>query len=125
YTTVAEFHYLHHAPGGAAYASPSEMAQRILAAADTGIGLCLLPVLYSHSGFGGRPPTAGQQRFVHDVGGYLALWADLDTHTRERANTTLGIAFHSLRAVTPEQIATVAGALADPAAIHIHIAEQT
>src|SRR6202167_3633213 len=58
FSAVAEFHYLHHAPDGTAYDDPGEMAGRIVAAAAaTGIGLTLLPVLYQHGGFGGRPPS--------------------------------------------------------------------
>ena len=54
YTSVAEFHYVHHDQAGKAYADPSELSRRIsAAAADSGIGLTLLPVLYSHAGFGG------------------------------------------------------------------------
>ena len=56
YASVAEFHYLHHQPGGAPYADPAELAHRIAAAAaDTGIGLTLLPVLYSYGGAGEAP----------------------------------------------------------------------
>lgn len=126
YTTVAEFHYLHHAPGGAPFATRSEMSQHLMAAAaETGIGLCMLPVFYAHGGFGGQPPTPGQQRFIHDVDGYLALWAEVEDQIRAQANTSIGLAFHSLRAATPEQIEVVTGALGGTVPIHIHIAEQT
>src|SRR5262245_41437423 len=56
YTSVAEFHYLHHQPGGKHYASMPEMSERIVAAAQaSGIGLTLLPTFYAHGGFGAKP----------------------------------------------------------------------
>lgn len=125
YTSVAEFHYVHHDPHGRPYADPAELALRISqAASDAGIGLCLLPVLYSHSGFGGQAPNAGQRRFIHGTDGYLELQQRLRPLLAQRAGQSLGLCFHSLRAVTPEQIATVLGADAGDCPIHIHIAEQ-
>ena len=63
YTSVAEFHYVHHDINGQSYADPAELALRISqAAGSAGIGLTLLPVLYSHSGFGGQTPNEGQRR---------------------------------------------------------------
>ena len=74
FTTVAEFHYLHHAPDGEPYADPGETSERIVAAAaETAIGLMLLPVFYAHGGFGEQPATPGQRRFVC----YLDLFARL------------------------------------------------
>ena len=72
YTSVAEFHYLHHDAAGSPYAQPAEMGLRCIAAAeDAGIALTLLPSLYAHGGFGPVPPGAGQARFVCDSGAYL------------------------------------------------------
>src|SRR5260370_19017786 len=63
FTSVAEFHYLHHQPDGRPYANPAEMSERIVAAADTvRIGLTLLPVSYPPAGFGGPAPTRGHRR---------------------------------------------------------------
>ena len=60
--SVAEFHYVHHAPDGSPYADRAELSARVIAAADTaGIGLTLLPVLYSYGG-AGQVPLAGKQR---------------------------------------------------------------
>jgi len=57
FTAVGEFHYLHHAPDGRTYANVAETAERIAgAAAETGIGLTLLPVYYRQGNFGGAPP---------------------------------------------------------------------
>ena len=123
YTAVAEFHYVHHDPAGRPYADPAELALCISRAArDSGIGLTLLPVLYSHAGFGGLPPNEGQRRFIHSTDSYLALQQRL----REAlpADQGLGLCFHSLRAVTPDQLATVLAAEDGIRPIHIHIAEQ-
>jgi formimidoylglutamate deiminase len=74
YTSVAEFHYLHHDPAGRPYANPAEMAMRIVAAAsDAGIRLTLLPVFYAHSDFGGAAPTQAQRRFIHGPESFRAL----------------------------------------------------
>lgn len=128
YTSVAEFHYLHHDVMGEAYSNASEMSLQIIQAArDTGIALTLLPVLYGYSNFGGKLPESGQRRFVHRVDSYLKLLGDLNSYV-DKDNIVIGVAFHSLRAVTPEMITDVMAAL--PALgmgacpVHIHIAEQ-
>ena len=74
YTSVAEFHYLHHDVDGRPYADPAEMSRCIFSAAEaTGIRLTLLPVMYAHGGFGGKEPSAAQRRFIHDPEAYLGL----------------------------------------------------
>jgi len=74
FTWVAEFHYLHHQPDGRPYANIREMSERIVAAAaDVGIGLTLLPVLYRQGGFGGTPPSDAQRRFLNDRESYARL----------------------------------------------------
>jgi len=128
YTAVGEFHYLHHDRDGTRYADRSEMSQRVCAAAQaTGIGLTLLPVLYAQGGFGGEPARPGQVRFLHGVEDFLALIEQLRARHGADAQCRIGIAPHSLRAVTPEQLRlAVAGldAMDSDAPIHIHIAEQ-
>jgi formimidoylglutamate deiminase len=125
YTSVAEFHYVHHDPQGRPYADPAELALRISQAAlDAGIGLTLLPVLYSHSGFGGQPANQGQRRFIHSSDSYLALQQRLQPLLEQHSAQRLGLCFHSLRAVTPQQIETVLAADHSDSPIHIHIAEQ-
>ncbi len=121
FAACAEFHYLHHAPGGAAYASPAEMAQRIVAAAEAvGLGLTLLPVLYQRGGCDGRALSGGQLRFGCDEGRFAALWHGVRLTAPD---AILGVAPHSLRAVTPQGLAFAAD-LAPAAPIHLHIAEQ-
>lgn len=123
YTTVCEFHYVHHAPNGRAYAPASAMSDALIeAAAATGIRLTLLPVLYMTGGFDGRALGARQQRFGHDVDAYLRLFGDL--HVRQHEGLRVGCALHSLRAVPAQAMDAVLAGLPDDARIHIHIAEQ-
>ncbi len=118
YTSVAEFHYLHNTPDGLHYADPAELARRIVAAAQSaGIGLTLLPVLYRCSQFGGAPPTEGQRRFVLSVDEYADLCEMM------ARSVAIGIAPHSLRAVTPPEL-RAAISIAGDRPIHIHVAEQ-
>lgn len=126
YTSVAEFHYLHHAPGGVRHADAAAASRAMLsAAATTGIRITLLPVLYMYSGFGAQPPEPEQAAFVHTVAEYLAL---LDSLLAEASGTVrIGIAFHSLRAVAPAAMAQVLDWRARHAPgcpVHIHVAEQ-
>jgi formimidoylglutamate deiminase len=126
YTSVGEFHYVHHQPDGNAYENPATLALTTRAAASqTGIRQVLLPTLYQHSGFGEKPPTAAQRRFILDTRAYLALHAQL--RTGESALHRTGMALHSLRAVSTgvlrEVVTTLRAALPD-LPIHIHIAEQ-
>ena len=125
FAAVAEFHYLHHAPGGRHYADLAEMTTRIAAAAaETGLGLTHLPVLYERGGCDGRALTAGQLRFGTDPDQFLALWQAARVSLNSLpADTVLGVAPHSLRAVRPQGLDMAA--LLDPLApIHIHVAEQ-
>lgn len=124
FTRVGEFHYLHHAPDGRPYADSAEMACALAAAAETtGIALTLLPVFYAHSGFGGQAPAEGQRRFIHDLDSYAALIDASQSAVSRLPDAVVGIAPHSLRAVTPEEL-TALTVLAGGSPIHIHIAEQ-
>ncbi|KQT69888.1 MULTISPECIES: formimidoylglutamate deiminase [unclassified Aureimonas] len=124
FSRVAEFHYLHHGPGGTPYADPAETSLRILAAARTaGIGLTHLPVFYAHSNFGGAAPGEGQRPFLHDVDGFLSL-LDRLAPACEKAGARLGLAIHSLRAATPDEMRAILSAETTGGPIHIHVAEQ-
>lgn len=122
FTRVGEFHYLHHDPAGAAYADPAEMAGAIAeASATTGIGLTLLPVFYAHGNFGAAPPSPGQRRFLNDIDGFAAL---LDgARAKLGGDANIGVAPHSLRAVTPEELDALL-AMSPTGPVHIHAAEQ-
>lgn len=121
YTQVCEFHYLHHAEDGTPYAEPAAMAQALAdAAADAGIGLTLLPVLYERAGFAQPELRPDQRRFATTVDSVLALQraaAAMGPHVNA------GVAVHSLRAARPESIRALAEASTGP--LHVHVAEQT
>ena len=124
FTAVAEFHYLHHDRLGRPYADPAELCVRVAAAAaEAGIGLTLLPVLYTHGGFGAQPATAGQARFLNDIDGYARLLQGAQSAIAQLDDAVLGVAPHSLRAVAPDGLRAVL-ALAGERPIHIHVAEQ-
>ncbi len=127
YTSVCEFHYLHHQPKGLAYDPAYTLARVLLDQAQaTGLGMTLLPVAYQHGGFGGQAATAGQSRFVMTSDAMLRMLGELQPMCAQ-AGAKLGLAPHSLRALTlPQLQETVAGmhALDASAPIHIHIAEQ-
>lgn len=125
YTSVAEFHYLYHDHAGRPYADSAEMAWRILHAADVaGIGLTLLPVFYAYAGFSHQPPTHGQRRFVMPLDRYQQLTETLLPHQGKRALRRVGIAPHSLRAVSGEQLRALVDWFGARGPIHIHAAEQ-
>ena len=122
---VGEFHYLHNDRDGSHYGNIAEMAERIGAAASqTGIGLTLLPVFYAHSGFGGQAPIDGQKRFIHSLDSYGKLMQGAQAVVDRLPGAVLGIAPHSLRAVTGAELAAIEP-LAKGGPIHIHVAEQT
>ncbi|MFN3841653.1 MAG: formimidoylglutamate deiminase [Rehaibacterium terrae] len=124
YTSVCEFHYLHHDIDGRPYADPAAMSLALVEAArETGIGLTLLPTLYLTGGFDGRPLNERQRRFGHTVESFLTLLQRL--RTMQDGQLRVGLAFHSLRAVPEEAMRAVLDAVAgEDLPIHIHIAEQ-
>jgi formimidoylglutamate deiminase len=128
YTAVGEFHYLHHDPEGAPYDDPAEMSRRVIAAArSSGIGLTHLPVLYGYGGFGGKPAGEGQRRFLNTPERYLELLALIHGEVRDDPQLHMGIAPHSLRAVTPESLAAALDGIREldkEAPVHIHVGEQ-
>jgi formiminoglutamate deiminase len=124
FTRVGEFHYLHHDPDGRPYNDPAEMAGRIVAAAnETGIGLTLLPVFYAHGGFVGQAPAPSQRRFICDPDAFARLIEASRRRALAHPGSIVGVAPHSLRAVTPEELTTISP-LAGNGPIHIHAAEQ-
>ena len=129
FTAVAEFHYLHHNQNGDPYDNIAEMSDHVIAAArSSGIAITHLPVFYAHGGFGGQPPADGQRRFVNHLDQFAELLEILFAEYAGDANVRVGIAPHSRRAVTEEELHEIVTALSahDPTApIHIHIAEQT
>ena len=123
YTQVCEFHYLQHAPDGQPYADPLALSWALAdAAADAGIGLTMLPVLYQRAGFAQPALREDQRRFATDAGAVLALQRGLQRSGRPLLNA--GVAIHSLRAAEPAAITQLVAGLGD-VPIHVHVAEQT
>lgn len=123
YTSLCEFHYLQRGPGGEPYARPAETAERVAAAGHaTGMGLTLLPVLYSHAGFGEQPLRPEQRRFRTGVDDVLAIVEALSP--LRGGQLEVGAAPHSLRAATIDQIRALSAQLPQGRPLHIHIAEQ-
>ncbi len=128
FTSVGEFHYLHHDKNGDQFQNPAEMSERIISAAKTaGIGITFLPVLYRYNGFGNLEPQEGQKRFLNNVDGFLDLLTVLSKKNLNDQQIMLGIAPHSLRAVSPEMLAETIPAfrkIVPEGPIHMHVAEQ-
>jgi formimidoylglutamate deiminase len=126
YTSVAEFHYLHHAPDGQAYSDRAEMGQRIInAAGQCGIGLTLLPVMYCQGGFNRQSASAGQRRFINSLDQFVPLVDQLVS--RLLPGMRIGVAPHSLRAVDPDDVLRLRQQLVHlgpDAPWHMHVAEQ-
>ncbi|PYE87925.1 formimidoylglutamate deiminase [Phyllobacterium leguminum] len=121
---VGEFHYLHHDKDGRPYANIAELAGRIGAASETtGIGLTLLPVFYAHSGFGGAAPIEGQRRFINSTDSFEKLMEGCRAIVDRLEGAELGVAPHSLRAVTLGELAQIVP-MAGRGPVHIHVAEQ-
>ncbi len=122
-TNVGEFHYVHHAPGGAAYADPNAMGEALIeAAAAAGIRITLLDTAYLSSGFG-EAPNSHQLRFSD---GTAEAWAERASALKPREHALIGAAIHSVRAVPAAELATVAGwAEERRAPLHVHLSEQT
>ncbi|WP_353311539.1 formimidoylglutamate deiminase [Shimia sp. NS0008-38b] len=125
YASVGEFHYLHHQPDGTSYADIAEMSARIAAATETsGIGLTMLPVLYMQGGCDASALTQGQIRFGNDIDQFEKLYArSAQILGTLPSDTQLGVAPHSLRAVSRESLAAVLE-LAPSQPVHMHLAEQ-
>ena len=112
FTRVGEFHYLHHDRDGTPYADLAEMADAHRAAAEpAGIGLTLLPVFYAHGSFGGAAPHDGQRRFINARSiSFAELMAASRKAIAHLPGANVGIAPHSLRAVTPDELAAIIAA---------------
>ena len=128
YTSVVEFHYLHHAPDGQRYAEPAAMSVALHEAAlEAGIALTLLPVVYMQAGVDGSPLSGAQRRFALDPDGWVQLAQIMEGVFADDPNRRLGLALHSVRAVPSAAITAAVGAGFEQRAglpIHIHLAEQ-
>jgi formimidoylglutamate deiminase len=127
YTSVVEFHYLHHQNNGKKYTNPAQMSEAIIrAASDTGINLTLLPVLFMRADFDDNSLKKEQKRFHHSIDDYLDLLFTL-SGSSNHPDIKTGIAFHSLRTVTKDAMQQILNSLDNSSSntpVHIHIAEQ-
>jgi formiminoglutamate deiminase len=125
FTSVGEFHYLHNDIDGRPYGDCAELSRRIVAAAQSaGIALTLLPVFYAHATFGGALPNDGQRRFITDLDSFARLLDESRAAVKDIPDGQVGVAPHSLRAVTPDELVELRR-LAPSAPFHMHVAEQT
>lgn len=125
YASVGEFHYVHHQSGGQHYENIAETSCRIISAAQkTGIGLTHLPVFYMQGGLNGKKLAEGQLRFGNELEQYLRILDQTQNSLRNSPKDyLLGMAPHSLRAVSPEFLKEIVEARSSDT-VHIHIAEQ-
>lgn len=120
-TSVGEFHYLHHAPGGTPYANPNAMGEALVAAAaEAGIRITLLDTLYLQAGVDGKPLAGPQLRFGD---GSIDGWADRFDALTAQPHSLIGAALHSVRAV-PAEVMTDFAELTGGLPVHAHVAEQ-
>lgn len=120
YTSVTEFHYLHHQPGGTPYDDPNVMADALAdAAAEAGVRLTLLDTCYLSGGFG-FPPEGAQLRFSD---GSSDAWLERVSAWKPPDGVSVGAAIHSVRAVNPRQMEEVAD-WAGERELHVHLSEQ-
>lgn len=126
YTEIVEFHYLHNDFDGRYYARPEALSDAIFSAGDqTGLSLTHLPVFYAHANFGGISPQDAQRRFINSRDQYALL---IETLKGQKSDYHLGLAPHSLRAVTEDEMAWLMDLRQDMlpgCPVHIHVAEQT
>lgn len=125
YTSVAEFHYVHHDPDGNPYPNVSEMGERLISAAKkTGIRITLVPMFYQQGNFG-QSPVEKQRRFISEsIEKYLELLASSAASVKIYDRAKLGCGIHSLRAVKPEDVVKFMEIRDKKLPFHIHVSEQ-
>ena len=123
YVGVGEFHYLHNQIGGTKYDNIAELSEKVLeASAESGMSICLLPVVYERGGCDNRELEGGQLRFHNNIDTFEELYNQIKVLLSKNENFSLGAAAHSLRAVKNETLNKIVDLTDGP--IHIHAAEQ-
>ena len=123
YIGVGEFHYLHNQIGGTKYDNIAELSEKVLEASEeSGISICLLPVIYERGGCDNRELEGGQLRFHNNIDTFEELYNQIKVFLSKNENFSLGVAAHSLRAVKNETLNKIIDLTNGP--IHIHAAEQ-
>ena len=125
YTSVAEFHYLHHDRNGKHHSNLAEMGERLILAAKTaGIKITLVPMYYQQGGFN-QPAEVQQRRFISSTNEeYYRLLEASKSIVSKHEHAQLGMGIHSLRAVKLEDVQTICADISESIPFHIHIAEQ-
>lgn len=124
YSSVGEFHYVHHDPQGNPYPEHDMERAIMQAAQDIGIRLTLLDTCYLHGGFG-KELSAEQQRFSDgSVERWVERWHSLAEAAPSSPLVTVGAALHSVRAMTGEELTYAAEHLPADIPLHIHVSEQ-
>jgi len=125
YASVGEFHYLHNQQGGKPYDNIAETSSRIFSAANqTGIGLTHLPVFYMQGDLNGEPLSQVQLRFGNNTDQYFRLLEQIEKEKkRSPEDFMLGIAPHSIRAVSPDSLKEILDSRSF-GPVHMHISEQ-
>jgi formiminoglutamate deiminase len=126
FTTVGEFHYVHHQMGGRPYHDPNEMGHVLIRAARrAGIRIALLDAGYFTAGLDGSPLSPVQMRFSDvTVDSWLERVASLADSYRDQPDVRVGLAPHSVRAVPESYLATLVEQKAPDITTHIHVSEQ-
>ena len=123
YVGVGEFHYLHNQIGGTKYDNIAELSEKVLEASEeSGMSICLLPVIYERGGCDNRELEGGQLRFHNNIDTFEKLYNQIKVFLSKNENFSLGVAAHSLRAVKNETLNKIIDLTDGP--IHIHAAEQ-
>lgn len=125
YTSVAEFHYLHHDKDGKPYANLAELGQRLVSAAKkAGIRITLVPMFYQQGGFG-HPAGEKQRRFLSaTTDDYWRLLESSEKAVSFYEGASLATGIHSLRAVKPEDVVCLTREMDRNKPFHIHVSEQ-
>ena len=125
YTSVAEFHYVHHDKNGEPYTNKAELGERLVAAAKkAGIQITLVPMFYQMGGFG-KPAESKQRRFISPtIEDYFALLESSEQAVKTYQGAKIGMGIHSLRAVKPEDVISVCENFQNDKPFHFHVSEQ-
>jgi len=126
FTTVGEFHYIHHQLGGRPYDDPNAMGHALIRAARrAGIRIALLDAGYLSAGFDNTPLSPVQERFSDgNVDSWLERVDALANHYREQSDVRIGLAPHSVRALSETNLVTLAQRRPEKTPTHIHVSEQ-
>jgi formiminoglutamate deiminase len=126
FTCVGEFHYVHHRPDGTPFADLGAMEHAIAEAAEVaGIRLTLLDTCYLRANPAGAPPGPDQRRFSDGTVEEWARRAQRVASAVASERVRPGVAAHSVRAVMPDDLRTIAAVATDlDAPLHVHVSEQ-